>query len=115
MEQYLASIREVEKRLDDRDAILMKGRPQFDEASVRVEPKSKTSMREHIELMMDLMVLAFQTDMTRVVTQTLGGEAGPTYDEYKDWAKVTGSRPAASTITITKAPATVAWTTPIRS
>jgi hypothetical protein len=48
-------------------------------------------MREHIELMMDLMVLAFQTDMTRVVTHCLGGEAGPSYDEYKDWAKTTGA------------------------
>lgn len=91
IEQYLTSIREVEKRLDDRDDLLKKGRPVFDEASVRTEPKSKTSMREHLELMMDLIVLAFQTDMTRVVTQCLGGEAGPTYDEYKDWAKATGA------------------------
>ncbi len=91
MEQYLTSIREVEKRLDDRDSILKKGRPKFDEASVRTEPKRKSSMQEHIELMMDLIALAFQTDMTRVVTQSLGGEAGPSYDEYKDWAKQTGA------------------------
>ena len=39
--------------------------------------------------MMDLIALAFQTDMTRVVTQNLGGEAGPNYNEYKDWAKQT--------------------------
>jgi len=91
IDQYLESIREVEKRLDDRDAILKQGRPKFDEASVRTEPKSKSSMQEHLELMIDLIVLAFQTDMTRVVTQSLGGEAGPNYDEYKDWAKVTGA------------------------
>ena len=36
-------------------------------------------MEEHLELMMDLIALAFQTDMTRVVTQSLGGEAGPNY------------------------------------
>lgn len=52
VEQYLSSIREVEKRLDERDAILKKGRPAFDEASVRIEPKSKMSMRAHIDLMM---------------------------------------------------------------
>jgi hypothetical protein len=91
MEQYLTSIREVEQRLDDRDAILKMGRPQFDEARVRTEPNSKSSMREHIELMMDLIALAFQTDMTRVVTQSLGGEAGPSYDEYKDWSKASGA------------------------
>lgn len=91
VEQYLDSVREVEKRLDDRDAILKKGRPKFDESSVRVDPKRKTSMQEHLELMMDLIALAFQTDMTRVVTQSLGGEAGPNYDEYKTWAKTTGA------------------------
>lgn len=91
MDQYLDSIREVEKRLDARDEILDAGRPKFDEDSVRTEPKNKMSMREHLELMMDLIVLAFQTDMTRVVTQSLGGEAGPNYSEYKDWAKVTGA------------------------
>ncbi|MCR9117496.1 MAG: DUF1552 domain-containing protein [bacterium] len=58
---------------------------------MRVDPKSKTSMQEHLELMMDLIALAFQTDMTRVVTQSLGGEAGPNYDEYKTWAKTTGA------------------------
>lgn len=91
MEQYLDSIREVEQRLNDRDAILKKGRPQFDESSVRTEPKNKSSMKEHLELMFDLIALAFQTDMTRVVTQSLGGEAGPNYTEYKDWAKETGA------------------------
>lgn len=91
IDQYLNSIREVEKRLDDRDAILKNGRPDFDEASVRTEPKNKSSMQEHLELMMDLISLAFQTDMTRVVTLSLGGEAGPNYNEYKDWAKKTGA------------------------
>ena len=89
IDQYLESIREVEKRLNDRDAILAKGRPKFDESSVRTEPKNRLSMKEHLELMMDLIALAFQTDMTRVVTQCLGGEAGPNYTEYKDWAKET--------------------------
>ena len=91
LDQYLDAIREVEKRLDDRDRILVKGRPQFDESSVRTEAKNSSSMKEHLELMMDLIALAFQTDMTRVVTHSLGGEAGPNYDEYKEWAKLTGA------------------------
>ena len=91
MDQYLQSIREVEKRLDDRKAILSRGRPEFDESSVRTELQGKNSMKEHLELMMDLIALAFQTDMTRVVTQCLGGEAGPNYSEYKDWARETGA------------------------
>jgi Protein of unknown function (DUF1552) len=92
LEQYLTSIREIEQRLTDRDQILQRGRPAFDEKSVRVEPEGKNSMREHIELMMDLIVLAFQTDMTRVVTHSLGGEGGPNYDEYRQWARQAGAQ-----------------------
>ncbi len=86
LDQYLESIREVEKRLKDSEEILEKGRPKFDEESVKLVPQGKNSMKEHIELMMDLIVLAFQTDMTRVVTHSLGGEGGPNYEEYKEWA-----------------------------
>jgi hypothetical protein len=91
LEQYLESVREVEKRLDDSRAILDRGRPPFDEAAVKLVPQGKNGMREHIELMTDLIALAFQTDMTRVVTHSLGGEGGPNYDEYKDWAQKAGA------------------------
>ena len=91
VEQYLTSIREVEQRMQARDNILDEGRPKFDEKGVRLEPTVKNSMQEHIELMMDLIALAFQTDMTRVVTHSLGGEGGPNYDDYKVWAKNAGA------------------------
>lgn len=87
LDQYLESVREIEKQLDDKEAILQRGRPKFDEQSVRLEPQGKNGMREHIELLMDLIAVAFQTDMTRVVTQSLGGEGGPNYDEYRSWAQ----------------------------
>lgn len=92
LDQYLASIREVEQRLDDREDVLDRGRPKFDEDSVRLEPQGKNGFQEHIELMMDLIALAFQTDMTRVVTQVLGGEGGPNYNEYKEWASQAGGQ-----------------------
>jgi len=91
LDQYLESIREVEKRLDDSKEILERGRPKFDEETVKTQPQGKNGMREHIELMTDLIALGFQTDMTRVVTQSLGGEGGPNYDEYKDWAQKSGA------------------------
>ncbi|MDX1948774.1 MAG: DUF1552 domain-containing protein [Pirellulaceae bacterium] len=91
LDQYLHSIREVETRLTDKEEILDRGRPEFDEGSVRTQPQGKNRMREHIELMMDLIALAFQTDMTRVVTHSLGGEGGPNYEDYKDWAKEFGA------------------------
>ncbi len=91
LDQYLESIRDIEKRLSDNAAILERGRPKFDEGSVRLQPAGKNHMQEHIELMMNLIALAFQTDMTRVVTHSLGGEGGPNYEEYKEWAKKTGA------------------------
>lgn len=91
LDQYLESIREVEKQLNDSDSILDRGRPKFDEEAVKLQPQGKNGMKEHIELMMDLIVLAFQTDMTRVVTHSLGGEGGPNYDEYKNWAQAAGA------------------------
>ena len=92
VEQYLSSVREVEKRLDNKREILEKGRPKFDESSLRLEPQGKNGMQEHIELMMDLIAIAFQTDMTRVVTHCLGGEGGPNYVEYKTWAQKAGGQ-----------------------
>lgn len=91
VEQYLSSIREVEQRMNDKEEILDRGRPQFDEKGVRLDPTGKNNMREHIELMIDLIALAFQTDMTRVVTHSLGGEGGPNYEDYKGWAREAGA------------------------
>lgn len=92
LDQYLDSVREIEKRLLDKDQILERGRPTFDQKGIRLEPQGKSKMQEHIEMMMDLIALAFQTDMTRVVTQSLGGEGGPNYDDYKDWARQAGGQ-----------------------
>ena len=91
IDQYLHSVRDVEKRLLQKEAILENGRPAFDQSKVRLESPVRNSMQEHIELMTDLIVLAFQTDMTRVATQCLGGEAGPNYDDYRDWARKAGA------------------------
>ena len=92
VDQYLHSVREVEKRLIQKEAILGDGRPEFDESKVRLEREAKNSFQEHVELMTDLIVLAFQTDMTRVATQCLGGEAGPNFDDYKVWANKAGAQ-----------------------
>ena len=90
--QYLESIRDVEKRLDNSEEIIKGGRPKFDEEAVRLAPQGKNGFEEHIDMMMELIALAFQTDMTRVVTQVLGGEGGPNYDEYKTWAGEVGGQ-----------------------
>lgn len=48
LDQYLDSIREVEKRLETSDEILDRGRPKFDEEAVKLVPQGKNGMREHI-------------------------------------------------------------------
>jgi hypothetical protein len=68
MDEYLDSVRAVEKRIafatrkDPRQ-----WRPEIDEDHVRAaQPGVPVEFTDHIRLMMDLMVLAFQTDSTRV-------------------------------------------------
>ena len=104
VEQYLHSVREVEKRLIQKEEILEDGRPKFDESKVRLEREVKNSFQEHVELMTDLIVLAFQTDMTRVCTLKLNNDHGTlrfphigvdymihhllSHNDTNDWLKV---------------------------
>ncbi len=66
LDQYLSSVREIEKRI------------QKSERMIPADPKIDTpagipdSQAEYIELMYDMMLLAFQTDSTRVATFILG-------------------------------------------
>ncbi|MBI1785250.1 DUF1552 domain-containing protein [Candidatus Sumerlaeota bacterium] len=70
MDEYLDSLRAVEKRID------FSSRPdprdwKPESAPARMEApaeKLPKDYREHVKLMLDLMVLAFQTDSTRVST-----------------------------------------------
>jgi hypothetical protein len=68
MDEYLDSVRAVEKRIEF--AMRKDPRPwqpAIDEEQVRAAmPGVPADFREHIGVMLDLMVLAFQTDSTRV-------------------------------------------------
>lgn len=70
LDEYLESVHAVEKRID----FAMKPDPRDwkPESEVKLPgppaEKAPADFREHIKLMMDLMVLAFQTDSTRVLT-----------------------------------------------
>ncbi len=60
LDQYLTGVRELEKRVEDEDTTPVCQLPAFDGNYV--------DFQAHVDLMTDLMVLAFQCDMTRVVT-----------------------------------------------
>ena len=68
MDEFLDSVRGVERRIEfamnhqERDAHLAENFV----GNVPIPPNVPTDFREHIALMLDLMVLAFQSDSTRV-------------------------------------------------
>ena len=79
MDQYLENIRELERRIQGVEARNSSGEPrELPEAPSGV-PDSFT---EHVQLMMDLQVLAFQSDMTRVFSFKMARDAiGRVYPE----------------------------------
>jgi hypothetical protein len=68
LDEYLESVHAVEKRIE----FALKPDPRYwkpeplGEAPVAPEEKIPADFREHVKLMLDLMVLAFRTDSTRV-------------------------------------------------
>jgi hypothetical protein len=68
MDEYLDAVRAVEKRIE----FASRGKPRSWEPSIQEreiagkKPGTPSDFREHIDVMLDLIVLAFQTDSTRV-------------------------------------------------
>jgi len=72
MDQYLENIREIERRIQRVEAHNSSGSPrELPEAPVGVPD----SFDEHVKLMFDLQVLAFESDLTRVFSFKMGRDA----------------------------------------
>lgn len=73
LNEYLESIREIERRIQKAEERAAKGAliPSIDQPG-GIPP----TFEEHIELMFDLMTIAFQADVTRVITLMIGREGG---------------------------------------
>ena len=67
--QYLDAVRDVERRLEKAEAQVSQQLPEVDRPA-----GVPATFEEHARLMFDLLVLAYQTDMTRVFTFALGRE-----------------------------------------
>jgi len=65
LDEYLASVREVEQRIEKAHKLRSGPPPKTNMARPSGIPRD---WQEHVRLMIDLMVLAFQTDLTRVIT-----------------------------------------------
>ncbi|MBM3845765.1 MAG: DUF1552 domain-containing protein [Verrucomicrobia bacterium] len=76
MEQYLTSVREAEIRTRRADAWLDTPLPTISDADRKRTNRdiAATMAGDYFRTVYDLMVLAFQTDVTRVATFSLGGE-----------------------------------------
>lgn len=84
LEQYLTSVREIEIRTQRADSWLDRPRPKVDKkTSAQLDRDIPLDqLGEYLRTMYDLIVLAFQTDSTRVVTFMTGDEGtGPAIPE----------------------------------
>ncbi len=76
LDQYLTSVREAEIRTRRADTWLDTPLPEISDADRKRTNRDipKTQAGDYFRTVYDLMVLAFQTDVTRVATFSLGGE-----------------------------------------
>ena len=85
LDEYLTSVREVEKKIErmraDKDKAAdkarLKGKPLF--AMKRPEDGLPEDLREHARLMCDIIALGFQTDKTRVASLILARDLSALY------------------------------------
>ena len=68
LDQYLSSVREIEQRIEKAERMPVVN------PEVNSPPGIPPSFDEHIALLCDMMILAFQTDSTRVATMLFAGE-----------------------------------------
>jgi hypothetical protein len=70
MDEYLDAVRAVEQRIEYASKHPSRSlEPTLDDAAIAaLEPGTPSDFREHIDVMLELMVLAFRTDSTRVAT-----------------------------------------------
>jgi hypothetical protein len=75
LDEYLSAVREIEQRVEEAEKAVAMASPQTDIARNYEIPEGiPESYEDHARLMVDMMVLAFQTDTTRVCTFMLANE-----------------------------------------
>lgn len=73
LDEYLSSIRDLERRIQKQEAWLGKELPDVDPSKLSLDATLE-SPKEYLQSMFDLMFLAFQTDMTRAATFQIGNQ-----------------------------------------
>lgn len=75
LDEFMQSLSEVESRLIRAEDWLGRALPEVDRSQINLEVSPK-GPSDYIRAMLDLIVLAFQTDTTRVATYQIGAEDG---------------------------------------
>ena len=75
LDEYLTSVREVEKQLQRAKQWARKPKPKPDGTAPASDPEPERSRGEFMRAMFDMMALAFQTDSTRVASLMTAREA----------------------------------------
>lgn len=79
LDEYFSAIRDIEMRIESAEKF-----PALENPEYIAPEKIPANFQEHVRLMLDLIVLAFQTDVTRIVTFTLANEgSNKTYPSIK--------------------------------
>ena len=73
LEEYLASVRSLEKRIHREEAWIGKPLPEIDTSGLKLEATLEDPS-DYLSSMFDLIYLAFQTDMTRYSTFQIGNQ-----------------------------------------
>ncbi|QDU92286.1 hypothetical protein Pla8534_00310 [Lignipirellula cremea] len=81
LEEYLSSVRETERRVERTEQWLDIPKAKVDPASLMLDANRERPL-DYIRAMYDLMLLAFQTDTTRVATYMIGTEGGNNITDF---------------------------------
>jgi hypothetical protein len=88
LDEYLTSVREVEKRIERMRAAKEKAEDRADGKPLismkRPESGLPEDLREHARLMVEIMALAFQTDKTRIASLLLARDLSSLYYPFLD-------------------------------
>ncbi len=76
LDEYLESLNSVEEQIRRNEAWLDIPMKPFDAAHIDLDPDPRVDPTAYLRATFDLLVLAFQTDLTRVATYMLGREDG---------------------------------------
>lgn len=76
LEEYLTSLDQVEKQLNRNEQWLDIPMKEFDASLINLDVDPTTAPEDYVRSMLDLMILGFQTDATRVISYMMAREDG---------------------------------------